>query len=212
MNRGEIVVVCLVGAGCIVGGYALHARVAGKSTDVLEHEFASLKRQQEQQAEQLRLTSDLVQGIRVQVPQQGGPSPPADSGSPASSNAASPPSTPAAHFDVPVDQVLFAVDNGFKRDRLDGRAGSMVAAGIRDTLSAFLTNRSSIESLECRESICRLSGIQESEDSYREFVAKVRNSHISPQFFWTKQGETHDGRPILTMYMAREGAQLPRPE
>jgi hypothetical protein len=76
----------------------------------------------------------------------------------------------------------------------------------------LLAGRSTIESVECRSSMCRLTSVQDDMEAYRKFVFDVTHAAVCKDCFWTKTGDTADGRPMLTMYIARDGFQLPRPE
>ena len=110
------------------------------------------------------------------------------------------------------EDVRAFLDTTFETETTDKQWGASATQAIYDVAQPELGPNSEIRSVECRSSLCRIESVQEDSEHYAAFVSKVKQSKVSPEGFFTKTGETPDGKSILTMYLAREGHPLPHLE
>jgi len=110
------------------------------------------------------------------------------------------------------EDVLANLDTTFETEVADRQWVASASQKIYDIAQPNLGPNSEIRSVECRTSLCRIESVQEDSEHYADFVSRVKHSGVSPEGFFTKTGETPDGKPILTMYLAREGYPLPHLE
>lgn len=111
---------------------------------------------------------------------------------------------------APVELVAYTLESAFRSEPAGGRDSHSDETSLWDSLKPLLRGHSTLESVECKASMCRLVSAQDDMESYTEFVQQATRSGMCGECFWTKTGDTEDGRPILTVFVAREGAQLPR--
>lgn len=111
---------------------------------------------------------------------------------------------------APTELVLYTLETAFNGDDVGGRESYIEEVTFRETLAPLLTKNSTLDSVVCKRSACRLVSTQEDMASYLEFVHDVGRSGMCRECFWTNTGETADGRPVLTMFFAREGTSLAR--
>lgn len=118
----------------------------------------------------------------------------------------------SAEPSVTPEDILANLDVTFENEVPDKQWVATATDAINAVARPTLGVNSEIRSIECRSSLCRIETVQEDSDHYTDFVSHVKHSGVSPEGFFTKTGETPDGKLILTMYLAREGHPLPRLE
>lgn len=112
---------------------------------------------------------------------------------------------------VPVELLVHTMNSTFNKESIDRRWAHEAAAGLRNTIGEMIGSAGSIREVDCRSSMCRIQTVFPSEREYQMFADRVgHTSSICRQCFLTKTGETSDGGWIMTLYSAREGADLPR--
>ena len=112
---------------------------------------------------------------------------------------------------APLELVEANIGAYFDSEEADMTA-AYTADNIREQVTPLLSGSSSIETIDCRATMCRLESVQDDLETYRAFVARVTRSDACRECFYTQTGETEDERPVLTLYMARAGPPLPRIE
>jgi len=108
------------------------------------------------------------------------------------------------------------------RDRLEGvfraepvdAAWSLSAVRTLDgKLGALLPARSSVRSVDCRGSLCRIETSHADVNDYRDFVQRAFLGQIelwNAGFFVNVLSDPTPGQPVVTVaYLAREGQSLP---
>jgi hypothetical protein len=108
------------------------------------------------------------------------------------------------------EEMLANLDATFEMEPADRSWSARTVSDIYDVVQPVLGRNSEIRSVECKTSLCRIESVQEDPDHYASFVTKLKRSKVSPEGFYTQTGATPDGRPILTMYLARQGHPMPR--
>jgi hypothetical protein len=205
-----------VTAAALVAFFWQQQKVAAE-TRALQRTVAELNRARQNDSEQERphRESDAVSMLRLA----------ALAASVRSEPGARPPAKPETHQppadapgdstepdSAPVEAVLANMASSFDAEPRDPSWASGAAKTIQDSVHSLLSKDSTIESVECRSSMCRLQSVQQDLDEYRKFVQQVIHSDVCKECFFTQTGQSRDGRPILTMYMARAGQALPRPD
>jgi hypothetical protein len=191
----------------IVGGFAFFQRQSNEQLSAVRAELEAFRREQISSQKQPRA---FARDFRT-APVQPAEPPRQEEREPEDAKQGERPRSEPDAPSVPIELVTFTMDSAFKNESEGGRAAASAAEDIRDTVVPLLKGRSTVEAVECRSSMCRLSSVQDDMDSYTDFAYQVTHSDVCRQCFWTKTGETGEGKPILTMYIAREGAQLPQP-
>jgi hypothetical protein len=199
--------------------YLRHERVVTAERHALKQSVAALGQAQEAESRRVqRLQRETVVLRNVanqahegeveflQEPESHRASEAVDAGDQSQSEA--PGSAPGS---VSVERLLSTMESAFEKETADGSAFAKAAA-IEAAARPLLEDRGTIESVECRASFCRLRSVQPDMDQYQRFATGVARSGICKECFYTRTGETPDGRSILTVYIARDGADLPRPE
>jgi len=110
------------------------------------------------------------------------------------------------------EEVLANLDATFEMETPDRSWGARTVSDIYEVVRPVLGKNSEVRSVECRTSLCRVESVQEDMDHYASFVTKLKRSKLSPEGFYTQTGATPDGRPIVTLYLARQGYPMPRLE
>jgi hypothetical protein len=116
------------------------------------------------------------------------------------------------HREVTKEEMLANIESVFEMEPVDPKWGASTTRDIYDTVRPIVGGNSEVRSVDCRSTLCRVESVQEDSTHYSAFVQKLKFSRISPEGFYTKTGETPDGRPILTMYLARNGHPMPQVE
>jgi len=98
----------------------------------------------------------------------------------------------------------------FLQQALDVSWASQAKSGLDTGLGHLLDKRSSVTSIECRSSLCRVELTHQDERAYASFADVFVKSQVwkGPGFF-SKQGETRGGEWIMVIFLAREGTELP---
>lgn len=190
---------------------------AASETRALQKSVMELARARDQDAERMRaLQENSEAASRLQFAAAVAPrlgTPPAQ---PLDSETTPKPTEPQGdnteQDSAPVEAVLTNMESSFDTEPADASWASRAATTIQAGVRSLLSEKSTIESIECRSSMCRLRSVQQDLEQYKKFVYEMVHSDACKECFFTQTGESRDGRPILTMYMAREGRNLPRPE
>jgi cell division protein FtsB len=111
--------------------------------------------------------------------------------------------------DPSVQRTMANLDASFESQVVDRNWAADAAATLREKASALLSQNSEIQSLECRSTMCKMESIQADVKQYQDFTLEFAKSRAFPQLYLTRTGETSDGRLVMTMYVAKEGTQLP---
>lgn len=113
---------------------------------------------------------------------------------------------------APVEAMIANIDAHFSDEHTDRAWSSDRSNFIRDTVKPFIQDGVDLRSVDCKATMCRMEAVFSDDELYREFVSNVVHSDACRECFYTKVGNTPDGRPIMNMYMSREGRPLPRIE
>jgi hypothetical protein len=119
-----------------------------------------------------------------------------------------PPASKPAITDQDVQTGLSA---GFQSEVVDTTWAPAAARTIQGDFSRALSANSSIESVECRQSLCRIQTVHSDVDTYRTFAYGALTSAANE---WSGARYMHlqetlpDGRVRSVAYAAREGADL----
>jgi hypothetical protein len=98
----------------------------------------------------------------------------------------------------------------FLQQALDVSWARQAKSDLDTRLGHLLDKRSSVTSIECRASLCRVELTHQDERAYASFANAYAHAQVwkGPGFF-SKQGETGRGEWIMVMFLAREGNELP---
>ncbi|WP_437669358.1 hypothetical protein [Sorangium sp. So ce131] len=101
----------------------------------------------------------------------------------------------------------------FAGEGIDAQWTAAARETARDKLSAALPDSSSLRSLECRSSMCRIETEHADLEQFQRFV---QGAFMDPQkkpwnggFFAMPVSDPSDGKVVVVSYLAREGEPLP---
>ncbi|WP_437309304.1 hypothetical protein [Sorangium sp. So ce388] len=108
------------------------------------------------------------------------------------------------------ERILKDMSEIFEREPIDRRWADEAQIVIDQAMEPFLSSSIEIRSVSCRASMCRLETIHDSADAYIEFMQHMLHSESCRDCFATKTAESPDGHLTMTLFMARNGHELPR--
>ncbi len=111
------------------------------------------------------------------------------------------------------EEVTQHIETTFYSEAMDTAWAREVRQGLQEKLASLLSKGSSIGSLECHSSLCRIELRHPDEEQYQQFMQRMAQGGT----FWKGASMTYrseeDGRNIATIsYLAREGHAMPFPE
>ncbi|HYO57223.1 hypothetical protein [Archangium sp.] len=114
---------------------------------------------------------------------------------------------------VSPEEVTQHIETTFEGEAMDTAWARGVRQGLQEKLAPLLSKGSSIGSLECHTSLCRIELRHPDEEQYQQFMQRMTQGGT----FWKGASMTYrseeDGRDIVTIsYLAREGHAMPFPE
>lgn len=140
-------------------------------------------------------------------PAQAATAPPSGDGSITSVDAESAPST---------EEVVAQIDSAFQSERIDPAWSPRALESIRGHYTGTLPEHASIQSSECRGTLCRVQLTMPDQIAYRKFVeATFHNPDRQlPENSASVYGivEESPDKLVMVAYTARAGAQVPVPE
>ncbi|WP_437554868.1 hypothetical protein WME97_22800 [Sorangium sp. So ce367] len=105
------------------------------------------------------------------------------------------------------------LEDTFTQQGTDARWSAEAREAAREKLSAALPDTSSLRSIECRSSMCRVETVHQDFEQYEQFV---RSTFMNPQealwrggFFTLPVNDPREGELVTVAYVGREGAPLP---
>ncbi|WP_437308509.1 hypothetical protein [Sorangium sp. So ce388] len=121
--------------------------------------------------------------------------------------------SPAEPRTVDMGEVSERLQDTFAQEGTDAQWTARASETARDKLSSVLPERSSLRSVECRSSMCR---IETEHDDLAQFQQFVQGAFMDPQkkpwnggFFALPVSDPDTGKVVVVSYLAREGEPLP---
>jgi hypothetical protein len=119
-----------------------------------------------------------------------------------------PPNPPPMEVTVVRDRL----EASFMEERADARWSGEARRTAETRIEAILPETSKLQSLECRNSMCRIETVHQGLDSLHQFVqGAFINSETklwNGGFFSTELADPVDGKLVIVSYLAREGEAL----
>jgi len=113
-------------------------------------------------------------------------------------------------------QVRDRLDEVFHAESIDAAWSHTAVRTLEAKLAPLLPARSTVRSVDCRGSLCRIETSHAGVDEYRDFVQHAflgRTELWNAGFFTNVVADPVPGQPVITVaYLAREGQSLPSPE
>ncbi|HEX2568047.1 MAG TPA: hypothetical protein VH877_00725, partial [Polyangia bacterium] len=111
--------------------------------------------------------------------------------------------------------VVQALDRAFAAEPLDASWSAATDSAMRGRLATLTTGRSSVRSLECRSSLCRLEVVHDDAAQSSAFTERAFAGAEAPLWIGTyvqTRVATPDGKEATVAYLVRGGRELPRLE
>jgi hypothetical protein len=115
--------------------------------------------------------------------------------------------------ELPVADVRDRLEAAFVAERSSSDWTREAQSTAQRKLAAMPSLSSSVRSVECRSSMCRIETVHQDAKSYRQFV---ETAFLNPEtklwnggFFATLAGDHQDGSLAVVSYLARDGEGLP---
>jgi hypothetical protein len=115
--------------------------------------------------------------------------------------------------DLSAEDVRDYLKTEFQRQKQDAPWAGAAAREIKDYIVRFVTNRSHLDAIECRASICELRISHENEDDYASFLDKAFARAAfkwGGEIFITRDSTRSPGKDFMVGYFSKEGTALPK--
>jgi hypothetical protein len=212
MNKHVLIAPMLgVGALAIFGFDAVQGRHQQSALQRIHAEVSSLTNSVErlQHTQRNAVAQGFLNKVAAPVPrvnpQERAPqAAPVDSAPPRESTTAHPPD---------VAKVRDLLETSFTGEQPDPQWVAQAQSTAKTKLTEAMPDTSSVRSIACRSSMCRIETIHEDVQHYQEFVQRA---FLNPEtkvwnggFFSTPLTAPGNGKLVVVSYLARDGADLP---